>query len=86
MTRAKLGRVIAYGSVMTPMNVARHRLSIQHIARATFEKPSDVVGWLGAVQAQDYLGALWAVGLRTRNATDFIPPGAGADRRQLRWI
>ncbi len=36
----------------------------------TLENPTQVVGWLGAVQAQDYLGALWAVGLRTRNANE----------------
>jgi hypothetical protein len=29
-----------------------------------------VVRWLGAVQAQDYFGALWAVGLRLQNATE----------------
>jgi hypothetical protein len=56
--------------VKSPLNVARCRLHNQHIARATFDKPGDIVGWLGAVQAQDYLGALWALGLRTRNATE----------------
>src|SRR5688572_11015524 len=54
---------------MTYSNIAHHRLSNQHIAGALFEKPGDVVWWLGAVQAQDYLGSLWAVGLRTQNAT-----------------
>jgi hypothetical protein len=28
-----------------------------------FEKPSDVVQWFGAVQAQDDRGSLWAKGL-----------------------
>ena len=28
------------------------------------------MAWLGAVQAQDYLGALWAVGLRMRTAVE----------------
>ena len=31
-----------------------------------FATPADVVRWFGAMQAQDYLGALWAVGLRMR--------------------
>ncbi len=66
------------------MNVARQRLFNQHIARATLEKPSDVVGWLGAVQAQDYLGALWAVGLRTRNATEADIEKAIADKTIVR--
>jgi len=26
--------------------------------------------WLGAIQAQDYLGALWAIGLRMKNALE----------------
>jgi hypothetical protein len=54
---------------MPPLDIPRHRLASQHIARPVFEKPADVVTWLGAVQAQDYLGGLWAVGLRTKNAT-----------------
>lgn len=29
-----------------------------------------MVQWFGAVQAQDYLGSLWAIGLRTRDATE----------------
>jgi hypothetical protein len=29
-----------------------------------------VVGWLGAVQAQDYAGAKWALGLRLRGVTE----------------
>jgi len=34
----------------------------------TFTEPAAVVAWFGAVQAQDYLGALWAVGLRLLDA------------------
>jgi hypothetical protein len=52
------------------MNIARLRLVTQHIARPTFDEPASVVQWLGAVQAQDYLGALWGVGLRTRRVTE----------------
>lgn len=52
------------------MNIARLRLVTQHIARPTFDDPASVVQWLGAVQAQDYLGALWGVGLRTRRVTE----------------
>src|SRR5215471_13309746 len=66
------------------MDIARLRLHNQHIARATFEKPGDVVAWLGAVQAQDYLGALWAVGLRMRNAVEADIEQALADRTIIR--
>jgi Winged helix DNA-binding domain len=36
--------------------------------RQVFERAVDVVEWLGAVQAQDYAAAKWAVGLRMRGA------------------
>jgi hypothetical protein len=49
--------------------IAHQRLHNQHIATASFEKPAEVVQWMGAVQAQEYLGALWAVGLRMRQAS-----------------
>ena len=55
---------------MTSLDIAHQRLLNQHIARATFEKPGKVVEWLGAVQAQDYAGAKWALGLRLQGATD----------------
>jgi hypothetical protein len=55
---------------MTNLDIAHQRLHNQYIASATFENPDDVVQWLGAVQAQDYLGALWAVGLRMQHATE----------------
>ncbi|HWQ12560.1 MAG TPA: winged helix DNA-binding domain-containing protein [Roseiflexaceae bacterium] len=55
---------------MTPETIALRRLASQQIAHPTFDAPGEVVRRLGAVQAQDYLGALWAVGLRTRGATE----------------
>jgi hypothetical protein len=55
---------------MLPADIPRHRLFNQHISDASFTRPADVVGWLGSVQAQDYLGALWAVGLRMRRAVE----------------
>jgi hypothetical protein len=51
-------------------DIALLRLHNQHISRATHKTPADVVGWLGAVQAQDYLGAHWALGLRMKSATE----------------
>lgn len=61
------------------MDIAHQRLHNQYIAPATSEKPGDVVQWLGAVQAQDYLGALWAIGLRMRNALEADIEQAMAD-------
>jgi hypothetical protein len=55
---------------MTNLGIAHQRLHNQHITRSTFEKPEDVVRWLGAVQAQDYAAAKWALGLRSQGTTD----------------
>ncbi len=55
---------------MTNLDIAQQRLHNQLITQRTFEKPGDVVEWLGAVQAQDYAAGKWAVGLRLQGATD----------------
>ncbi len=55
---------------MTNLDIAHQRLHNQLITQRAFEKPGDVVEWLGAVQAQDYAAAKWAVGLRLQDATD----------------
>ena len=66
------------------MNIGRLRLVNQQIARPRFDDPADVVRWLGAVQAQDFLGGLWAVGLRTRNAIESTVEDAIARRAIVR--
>jgi hypothetical protein len=48
--------------------LARRRLRAQHLSTTTLTRPADVVAWLGAVQAQDYAGGLWAIGLRLVDA------------------
>ena len=45
------------------------RLLAQHIAGQKFESPRETVAAMGAMQAQDYQAALWAIGLRTNGAT-----------------
>ena len=69
---------------MTILDIVSQRLFNQHISRTGFEKPDDVVRWMGAVQAQDYTGALWAVGRRTKNATVEGIEQAIADRKIVR--
>ncbi|HEX6731527.1 MAG TPA: winged helix DNA-binding domain-containing protein [Pyrinomonadaceae bacterium] len=66
------------------MNIPSQRLSNQYLARKKFKDPADVVNWLGAVQAQDYLGSLWAIGQRTIDATERDVENAVADRRIIR--
>jgi Winged helix DNA-binding domain len=48
------------------VNIAAGRLSAQQIVAPRFERPADLVAWMGAVQAQDYRACLWAVALRLR--------------------
>ena len=66
------------------MNVGRRRLANQHISRPTLTNPAEVVRWLGAVQAQDYLGGLWAIGLRTKGATEATVEDAISRREIVR--
>jgi hypothetical protein len=54
---------------MTSTEILKARLLNQQIASHQFETPGEVVKWLGAVQAQDYLSALYAVGLRLKKTT-----------------
>jgi len=69
---------------MTNSDIARLRLNNQRIAGTRFEQPADVVAWLGAVQAQDYLGSLWAVGLRMQKAVEADIERALANRTMIR--
>jgi hypothetical protein len=52
------------------LDVIRERLANQFLTGPPRAGPVDVVRALGAVQAQDYHGAKWAVGMRTRSSTD----------------
>ncbi|HEY2734693.1 MAG TPA: winged helix DNA-binding domain-containing protein, partial [Polyangiales bacterium] len=50
--------------------LARLRLRSQRLIGPRCPSPVDTVEWFGALQAQDYAGAKWAVGQRTRAGTD----------------
>lgn len=55
---------------MKNLEIAHQRLRNQRILDSTFNSPAEVVGWLSAVQAQDFAGAKWSLGLRIPNAND----------------
>jgi hypothetical protein len=40
------------------------------MVHSDFKTPTEVVGWLGAVQAQDFGGAKWSLGLRIPNSNE----------------
>ncbi len=52
----------------SPVDIATRRLHSQRLAGVPLAGAADVVGWLGAVQSQDYLAASWAIGQRTGGA------------------
>jgi hypothetical protein len=55
---------------MTQAIVAQQRLYFQGLSHPRFKTPAEVVTALGAVQAQDYLAALWALGARLPGSTE----------------
>jgi hypothetical protein len=69
---------------MSRLNIARLRLHNQQIATHRFQRPEQVVAWLGAMQAQDYPGALWSIGLRLSQATQEDVEKAIAARQIVR--
>lgn len=50
--------------------IALRRLDAQQLSSVQFKLPSEVVKWLGAIQAQDYAGAKWSIGIRLPGSSD----------------
>ncbi len=55
---------------LTQNNIAIQRLFSQQIAATHFKTVNEIVRWMGAIQAQDYPMAKWAIGLRLPGSTD----------------
>lgn len=51
------------------MDPVAWRLRSQKLAGTTCRAASEMVSWLGAIQAQDYRGACWAIALRSKGLT-----------------
>ncbi|HEY5408092.1 MAG TPA: winged helix DNA-binding domain-containing protein [Ginsengibacter sp.] len=51
-------------------NISNVRLIAQQITTPTFTTPKEIVSWMGALQAQDYNMAKWAIGVRLPGSTD----------------
>lgn len=69
---------------MTTFDLVQQRLQNQQLSQPTFSAPADVVRWLGAVQAQDYAGAKWAIGQRLVSSSDALIEQAFTDGTLLR--
>jgi len=69
------------------INIPLHRLYNQQIEHSRLKTPAEVAAWLGGIQAQDYPGAKWSVGLRLPGSTDANIEQAIADKTILRtWL
>ena len=66
------------------LDIPSYRLYNQRLSTTTFTTPTEVVSWLGAVQAQDYAGAKWALAQRMTDTTDAALDRAFADGSILR--
>ncbi|SDH00953.1 winged helix DNA-binding domain-containing protein [Mucilaginibacter sp. P25] len=55
---------------MTKPDIASLRVYNQHLNHDKFKKPEDVVGYMCAMQAQEYTHAKWAIGLRMLSPAD----------------
>ena len=69
---------------MTIRDLINTRLKNQLISNPLTSKPDRVVSSMCAVQAQDYYGSLWAIGLRLKNSSESIIEKAVADRTIVR--
>ncbi|MGA7672378.1 MAG: winged helix DNA-binding domain-containing protein [Nitrolancea sp.] len=65
-------------------SIAHARLRTQRITQPADSDPVEIVRSLGAVQAQDFAAAKWAVGLRTQHPSDAAVTAAFNDGQILR--
>lgn len=59
-------------SIMTSNTIAQLRFTNQHIRGNKFSSVKQITAWMGAIQAQDYAMAKYAIGIRLKNSTDKI--------------
>lgn len=65
-------------------SLAGLRLYSQQVSRPRFSKPSELLQWMGAIQAQNFEMAKWALGLRLKQPTESTLQKAYNDGKILR--
>jgi hypothetical protein len=65
-------------------DITRYRLHSQRIIKPGCKNAGEVVSWMGALQAQDYAGSKWSIGLRVPGSTDAMIEQAVADKSIVR--
>ncbi len=72
---------------MDLLRIAKTRLQSQQLKSSTQNSPEETVSWLLAMQAQDYPGAKWSIGIRLPGSTDTQVEQAIGKKSILRsWI
>ena len=69
---------------MTISQLLQIRLQNQQFTQPRFSTAGEVVEWFGAVQAQDYLGALWSIGMRIPGSIESEIEKATVDKTIIR--
>lgn len=68
-------------------DISQYRLYNQRISANKFELPCQVVNWFGAMQAQDYNSAKWALFVRSANGTNEMIEQSFVDKSVIRtWL
>lgn len=68
-------------------DIAIERLESQHLGSDKIRSSSKLVSWLVAIQAQEYEGAKWSIGLRLRNKSDKYVENALKSKKIVRtWV
>jgi DNA glycosylase AlkZ-like len=57
---------------MKQSEIAQLRLVSQQLVESDYSTPKEIVSWMGAIQAQDYPMAKWAIGARLPGLTDLV--------------
>ncbi|MFO7445416.1 MAG: winged helix DNA-binding domain-containing protein [Ignavibacteriaceae bacterium] len=68
----------------TTTDLINFRLRNHQLSRQKFKSPAELVKHFGAMQAQDYSGAKWAIGLRLKNVIDSNIEKSIAERKIIR--
>ncbi len=59
------GLTASVPTAASSLEIVAERLHHQHLSKPERKTPAQVVSWLGAMQAQDFPAATWAIGLRS---------------------
>lgn len=69
---------------MNTSAIVTQRLVSQQISQTAFTRPDQIVGWMGAIQAQEFAMAKWAIGLRLHETKENEVDKAFNDGKILR--